>query len=651
MSGICGILRLDGAPVDPEDFARMQSAMAFWGPERIQGLHTDAAAFTHFLAHDTPEHRHEAQPTLQQDVLFVAAARLDNRDELLRALGTPPADHATTADGELVRAAYARWGDACSDHLYGDWAFAAWNPRTRSFVLARDHFGNTSLYYHKNDRFLAFASSIKALLALPEVPRDIDPLRIAQVLVVWVGDGERTAYSGIQALASGHRLHCRDGHWQKQRYWSPEAIAPDHYLPEAAYYEQFMHLYTQAVQSRLRSDKPVGVTLSAGLDSGSVAALAAPLLAAAGKELTAYTSVPHFDATVGAGARLGHEWEGAHATALQAGVQHHVPVDAAGTSVLAGIHRLLEILNAPAFSPSNFYWITTLTGLAAQQGMGVLLTGQFGNGSVSYSGTGSLLTSFQRGGWTGLGRSIRYSEPTPWRTLKRQVLKPLLRWPPAYLRAHTAAAWTSRFATSAISPAFAQEIQLARQLQQQRDDYVAQVRVYPPAQTLFFSPGMSYGGSLWAEMGPAYGLSFRDPTADRRLVEFCLRVPEDMYRRRGEARWLLRHTFRDRLPAQVLHYKAKGLQGADIGHRMLADRVAIHEALDQCEAHPLASHWLDLPRVRGVLHALEREVTANSTRDAQIILARGLGVGLYLIASDGATDANPGGRRPDSEKP
>lgn len=651
MSGICGIVRLDGAPIAPDDMARMQAAMAFWGPDGIHSASLDAAAFAHFLAYDTPEHRHEAQPTTRQNVLFVTAARLDNRAELLQALDIPSAEHATTPDGELVRAAHARWGEECVDHLYGDWAFAAWDAQTCSFQLARDHFGNTSLYYHKGEHFIAFASSIKALLALPGVPRDIDPLRIAQVLVVWVGDGERTAYSGIQALAGGHRLHCRDGHCHKQRYWNPESIAPDHYLPEEAYYEQFMQLYTQAVQSRLRSEKPIGVTLSAGLDSGSVAALAAPLLAASGKELTAYTSVPHFDATVGAGARLGHEWEGAHATALQAGVRNHVPVDAAGTSVLTGIRRLLEILNAPAFSPSNFYWITNLTELAAQQGMGVLLTGQFGNGSVSYSGTGSLLTSFQRGGWTGLGRSLRYSEPNPWRTLKRQILKPLLRWPPAYLRAHTTAAWTSRFANAAISPALVQELQLTRQLQQQQDDYIAQVRVYPPEQPLFFSQGMSYGGSLWGELGPAYGLSFRDPTADRRLIEFCLQVPEDIYRRRGEARWLLRHTFRDRLPAQVLHYKAKGLQGADIGHRMLADREAIHAALDQCEAHPLAQCWLDLPRIRGVLYALEREVTAKSTRDAQTILARGLGMGLYLLATDGASDVNRAGQRPGAKKP
>ena len=102
--------------------------------------------------------------------------------------------------------AYERWGQDCPDHLLGDWSLALWDQRRRQLFLARDHHGITGFYYYHNSRFLAFASGKKGLLALPQVPKNQNPLRMAQILTAWPGDGVETAYEGIWRAAAGPYL-------------------------------------------------------------------------------------------------------------------------------------------------------------------------------------------------------------------------------------------------------------------------------------------------------------------------------------------------------------------------------------------------------------------------------------------------------------
>src|SRR5450631_3242008 len=163
MSGIYGIFRFDGAPVEPQTLAAMRSAMVHYGPDGGGEWREGPVGLGHLLLCATPEDRFEAQPVRIQGVTLVTFARFDNRDDLLREFGIPMPEHAVTPDSTLVLKAYLRWGEACPDHLNGDWQLAAWNSIQRTMFIARDHHGNTGLYYHRNSRYIAFASNIKAL--------------------------------------------------------------------------------------------------------------------------------------------------------------------------------------------------------------------------------------------------------------------------------------------------------------------------------------------------------------------------------------------------------------------------------------------------------------------------------------------------------
>jgi asparagine synthase (glutamine-hydrolysing) len=237
----------------------------------------------------TPESRHETGPIQNPDgSVVISAGRLDNRDELIDALDIAGARDRVT-NTQLIAAAFLKWRGDTPRRLYGDWAFAAWDPGRRQLFLARDQFGNTALYYHRNENTFAFASSRKALFALPHVPRRLNELRLAQHLVVWVADGAATFHEEIFRVPPGHALTATASGVTDDRYWQPEHI-PDLRLPaDDAYVERFVELFSDAVRVRLRTTGPAVATLSSGLDSGAVTAFAARELRDRGQSLLAFS--------------------------------------------------------------------------------------------------------------------------------------------------------------------------------------------------------------------------------------------------------------------------------------------------------------------------------------------------------------------------
>jgi asparagine synthase (glutamine-hydrolysing) len=146
----------------------------------------------------------------------------------------------------------------------------------------------------------------------------------------------------------------------------------------------------------------------------------------------------------------------------------------------------------------------------------------------------------------------------------------------------------------------------------------------------FLKPVKGIGAGLWSEIGATHAISIRDPTSNLALLEFLLRVPDDQFRRDGQGSSLLRRTFRGRLPEPVLEGRRKGLQAADLGHRVVKEQSAIQECLDALDAHPAARELLDIPQMRTCLKNLMAKVDPQTSENAGTILLRGLGAGMFL---------------------
>jgi asparagine synthase (glutamine-hydrolysing) len=629
MSGIYGIFRHDGAPVDPFWLERMRTAMAYYGPHGAGCKVEGPVAMGHLLLEINPEDAFERQPVLGRRGPVVSAVRLDNRADLLEEFQISSQEALHLPDGHLVSLAFDRWGEEMCSHLQGDWALAAWDSRERRLLLARDACGNATLYYYEGKGFVAFASSLKALLALPGVVKEPDRLRLAQVLVSWQHDAELTAYKGFRRLVWAHAMTINaEGRTHCWRHWSPEGRQPLAFRRDEEYEEVFLEHYTRAVQSCLRTRKPVAATLSGGRDSGSVVALAAPLLAAQGRTLTAYTSVPYLSPDGSGEHRLGNEWERAHATAWMAGANvQHVAVDAADYGVIQGIEHFLDVHDAPSHAAGNQYWLQAITEAAALGGAGVVLTGQMGNAAVSWSGSGSVLLALRQRQAATAMRLLLHGEPNPWLTLKRQVLKPFLIPVQRALRRFKCADWRSY---SALNLRLAAELDMEGRMRAAGHDPTFTFSSLKDLHPLFFQPSFGIGPGIWSEMGARHAVSFLDPTINLPLVEFLLRVPDDQFRRAGQSSWLLRRTFRDRLPAPVLQGQRKGLQAADVGHRIIRELAGFRACIESFDSLPEANEILNMQAMRRSLEDLVAKVDPDTTSNAGLVLLRGLGVGLFL---------------------
>ena len=200
MSGIYGVYRFDGAPVDPLWLERMKTAMAYYGPHGGRSKVQGPLGMGHLLLEVNPEDADENQPMTGARGQVVCAARLDNRSALLEGLHISAADAHRMSDGHLVSLAFDQRGEDLCTRIEGDWALAAWDARERRLLLAKDACGNANLYYYQGKGFVAFASSLKALLALPGIVKEPDRLRLVEVLVSWQHDAHLTAFTGFRRL-------------------------------------------------------------------------------------------------------------------------------------------------------------------------------------------------------------------------------------------------------------------------------------------------------------------------------------------------------------------------------------------------------------------------------------------------------------------
>lgn len=295
MSGIAGIWNLNGAPVDRGLLEFMTRYLAFRGPDAQESWTAGPVGLGHTLLRTTFESEQEKQPaSLNGQIWITADARIDARADLaakLRDQGEPcrPAD----PDCELILRAYRAWGEACVEHLLGDFAFAIWDARTQRLFCARDHFGVKPFFYVRVGDHFIFSNTLNCVRIHPAVSEELNERAIADYLLFdGNAESDTSSFREIFRLPAAHSLSVQNGSLNLRRYWTLPVDSPVTYRHANEYVEKFLELLETAVSDRLRI-KRAGIFLSGGLDSGTVAAAARNLSArnGHGAELCAQTTV------------------------------------------------------------------------------------------------------------------------------------------------------------------------------------------------------------------------------------------------------------------------------------------------------------------------------------------------------------------------
>jgi asparagine synthase (glutamine-hydrolysing) len=625
------------------------------------------------MLHATPESAYDHQPLVDKtaQIVLTADARIDNRTDLIKALGWDrtvgrSASYAAVSDGALIVEAYKKWGVACVEHLLGAFAFALWDGRARRLVCARDPMGVKPLYYAYNNKALfTCASEIRALLAQPDVANKINERWVAHYLGRLMYDKETTAYAAIRRLPAGHVLTVSSSSGlEVRRYWSLED-APDQVMAsEAEYVEEFAERFRAAVRCRLRAPGPIGVELSGGLDSSSVACVARDLLKEQGRlPLRSYSGIfPGY----GRDEREKIDERAYIQAVVETGGIESTCVPLSEQSPFAGADQALRHAGQPLFT-FNAYLMRNLMQAASADGVRVVLDGIEGDIAVSH-GDGYLVElayqgrwdrfldeagalaerqgfpmqalvqaygmsvwpeQIRHGAWSGFLRGVRrlsvHTELSSPRLVWQHGIKPLL---PASIRQ----GW------NALRGAPEQAGRLERLLSpdlRARTDFVERKKAFEAATESITTERDAHIYTLtngvatqFLEEGDhlaaAHGIERRHPFYDVRLLEYCVGLPPEYKMRNGWTRYILREGLGDTLPPRIQRRTSKGRLRANFVRNLLEkESNAIDRLLDGKDAERIAP-YIDISVLR----------KARDRADAELLWS-GLQLAAWLRNRDG----------------
>ena len=466
----------------------------------------------------------------------------------------------TKSDTEVILHAYAEHGDGFVEQLGGMFGFALWDARRRRLVIGRDRLGIKPIYYYRDARRLIFASEAKAILAVPGVPREIDPAGLRQYLALGYVPAPYSIFKGIRKLPVASLMTVEGGNVSVERYWNLPPV--DEARSEAQWIDELRATLEESVASQMVSDVPLGAFLSGGIDSSATVAFMAKHSAQPVK-----TYSIGFD--TGPAGSFYNELPYARMIAKRFGTEHREIL--VRPDVVRLLPKLLWHMDEPI--ADSAFLTTYLVAEFARQDVTVILSGV--GGDELFAGYRRYLDGYYDGHYRRIPRLLR-----------EQVIEPLAARLPA--DRHSRLLNVSRLARNFL---------LSRGLPFE-ERYRSYVGVFDPATVaaLQRSPNGDSSDGLRAafavasqgdalrtllevdlgtqlpddlllltdKMTMATSLECRVPLLDHSLVELAARMPSRLKIRGRETKHILKKALADLLPGEVLHRAKRGF-GAPLG--------------------------------------------------------------------------------------
>jgi asparagine synthase (glutamine-hydrolysing) len=620
MSGICGICYFDGESAAERDLERQMARLKHLGPDRTDFWSAGPVGLGHLMMRITREDAFDVQPLHDASLTLVADLRLDNREELAEALSIDAAALAAMPDSALLLVAYKTWGTDCVEHLVGDFVFAVWDSRKKTLTLARDHMGQRHVFYHKGEGFFAFAAEIKGLWALPQVPRVLLESRVAQGLLFdEQKDIGATDYEGIQAIPGGTVMTvAADGAISSRRYWEPHADPAHEGRDEAYYIATYRKVLSEAVACRLRrATTAAGLFMGGGFDSSAICALAGPVVTRQGRKFIAVSSV------------MPEDYRGTikHARKWLEMCRRHMPhldaryVTREGLDIFTFMEQ--GFLTGDNRHSPNRYVTHAMFAEIAKSGARIVMDGHGGDYTVNPRGQNMLIRFLRKGQ---LGRfasefnaTRRHLRQSAKQTFVRNVLLRLV--PASWMQV-----WTRHRNGLAL---FGPTLPLSRWVIEGRSKNArSQFRWKAgDSQRVGMERALrsqqNFPAQGYSVPAAAHGLEFTQPFHDKRVVEFGLAIPEELYVKNGKTRYLARAALKDLYPPE---YQDRPPGNDDMGpdFLMMAKRIEprVLAEIDRMEKAGKLSQYFDFPRMRAMLtrRTIEQHASGNEydTRQAHL---------------------------------
>lgn len=524
--------------------------------------------------------------------LFMSDIRLDNREDLASFLNIDQDQSMCMSDADFALRAWEKWNLDCFKRIIGDWAIAIWDKQEQQFVLARDPIGMRPLHYCRRDGLVAVATMPRGLHALPDIPKEIDHRFMAADLIMADRPIDYCQYRDIRRVVPGHIVRLDAKSTRTDRFWYPPETRlrlPSH----QDYADAVREVFDRAVRSRMRGRQSIATHLSAGLDSSAVTESAARQLGDNGR-VTAYTSRPRENYVRDFGepkGRFADEWELASGLAAAHRNVDHVSIRPNERSILPALDQFSVLAERTAISPGNLPWIIALNDRARADGHTVILSGQVGNLTFSHGGDLLYAQRLRRLELIKLREDLRH---LPVRQAATIMWSAAVRLLPSRLQKKIRAARHGSL-DYGINPALHTRFGPSKEAS----------GIDRRANLMRYFQGMDLGVLMNAFLAGS-GVEYRDPTADLRLLELCISIPEEQFLFRGQTRALARTMLAGHVPDTIRLETRRGLQGADCHETLKAEADDISARIAYIADDPVLSELFDVSKLRDILSTLCR---------------------------------------------
>ena len=291
MSAIFGIIDFEGRPIEKEWIKSMQTDLAHRGPEGKRIYQEESMFLGHMLLQVTPESIYDKSPYEEDGFVITANARLDERKAIMDRLNVPEVEREIITDPLLLLRSFRKFGKDFVKDIYGDFAFAIWDKEKKELFCARDQIGVKPFLYYLEDNRLVFSTELKSIVNLPIVETEIDNL-ILRNEAIGINDAPcKTVWKNIYRLKASHYLNLDKNQVCISKYWGLRIKQNITLKTQQDWASALKALIEKVISDHSRVLGEVGVPLSGGLDSSTIACIAARKFAKENKNIVSASSV------------------------------------------------------------------------------------------------------------------------------------------------------------------------------------------------------------------------------------------------------------------------------------------------------------------------------------------------------------------------
>lgn len=576
MSAIYGIVDLNRKRLDGTVKEKMQQRYREYKIDRYESILDGNVLMGCGIQYITKEAEHEHLPRKSDDnkIYLTADCIIDNRKELLNLLELEEG----ASDGDIVLGAYDKWGIKCTDFLIGNYAFVVYNSDANEVLLFSDHVGSRCLFYYIDNNKIYFSTLLRPILDVCSKKISFhdkwlldSATSISPVMYI---NPEETAFQQVFKVVAGHYIKITLNKIEKMQYWNPIKTCKEwKNVSDDECRTIFLKTLSEIISDYIRTDGQVGILLSSGLDSSSIACTAAPLLSMQGKPLYSFTSIPEAD-YVSEFSKYYIVNEKNKVLEICNKYPNIIPnFEAYEKKILfSEAEELVDYFELPTKSQNNAVWKNEILKIASSRQCKVLLDGQTGNATVS----SGILEEYSYY----LLSHLRFKKLYDELKLYSKTIKISRKWFVKYIIKNIiGSVWDhvygyrkqNVYENTCINQEFANYYLTGDRLKKNHHNIEVRtvVSLKQIRQGMFSANAFSQIGELKTKTGLKYGLISRDPFMDKRMIELCLRLPYFCFVSEGFERRLIRKYMQGIIPSTVLEdVTHRGLQAADAGYRL-----------------------------------------------------------------------------------